>query len=416
MAAMLTNKSRSLVARLIPALLGILVLIGCEDEDSCTNNPPPGLGIVQYYFYGVEAPLSAPTKLDQWMYSVDPTHGGLWNPVTNSPILPPDVTPVDHTTLNPSRSGSTTSNGRRAAASTTSTPGTVVYILDKFGSLLQFNPSSGVVATLNFSQAVSQEIAQRFAVTPDRKFAFITANSAQTGMSTGYVLVADLTSFSIVSTIPLAAGTVAGGIAITPDGSLAYVLTTAYSGGPSVVYVIDVATRAINLTIPVLADSNLSQIAITPDGTEAYLVEGIDGGNFSIQVLDLQSNTLEPPVSIYYGPGKNLTEGYPPSYIALHPDGTRLYLVPVSGGTVQVVSTITKTVSNVIPLAAGAGPVFGAQPTFTPDGIHLALMSGTNLAVFVNTLNDTVESSITLPSPPYGEALNFSLFFAPINP
>ena len=122
-----------------------------------------------------------------------------------------------------------------------------MYILDKFGNLIQFDPSSGtVVATLNFSQAVTQGIAQRFAVTPDRRFAFITVNSAQTGMTTGNVLVADLTSFSIVSTIALPAGTVAGGIAITPDGSLAYVVTQPYSGsGPSVVFVIDVAARTI---------------------------------------------------------------------------------------------------------------------------------------------------------------------------
>ena len=131
-------------------------------------------------------------------------------------------------------------------------------------------------------------------------------------MSTGYVLVADLNSFSIVSTIPLPAGTVVGGIAITPDGSLAYVVTQPYSGsGPSVVYVIDVATRTINLTIPVNSDSNLAQIAMTPDGTEAYLVDSIDGGNFSIPVLDLQSNTVEPSVSIIYGTGKNLISRLP---------------------------------------------------------------------------------------------------------
>jgi hypothetical protein len=114
-----------------------------------------------------------------------------------------------------------------------------------------------------------------------------------------------------------------------------------------------------------------------------------------------------------FGSGKNLISSYSPSYIALHPDGTRLYLAPVSGGPVLIVSTITKTVSNVIPLAAGAGPVFGAQPTFTADGIHLAFMSGTNLVVFVNTLTDTEESSITLPPPPFEPIRNFSLFFVP---
>lgn len=86
------------------------------------------------------------------------------------------------------------------------------------------------------------------------------------------------------------------------------------------------------------------------------------------------------------------------------------------GRPVQIVSTITKTVTNTIPLAAGAGPVFGAQPTFTPDGTHLAFMSGMDLVVFVNTLTDTVESTITLPPPPFEPILNSSFFFVPAKP
>ena len=54
-----------------------------------------------------------------------------------------------------------------------------------------------------------------------------------------------------------------------------------------------------------------------------------------------------------------------------------------------------------------------SQPTFTADGIHLAFMSGMNLVVFVNTLSDTEESSITLPPPPFEPIRNFSFFFVP---
>ena len=36
-----------------------------------------------------------------------------------------------------------------------------------------------------------------------------------------------------------------------------------------------------------------------------------------------------------------------------------------------------------------------------------------NLVVFVNTLTDTVESSITLPPPPIEPIRNFSFFFVP---
>ena len=400
------NKSR--FPPTISALVWLLVaLTGCGEHPNLKATPDEA-----YLFGDIQADLSIQTQSGEWVYNRE---SQAWDQINDNGI--PDVTPVDQTTLNPSRGSGPSAQISRAVRATPTASGssTVVYILDKFGNLIQFDPSSGTfLATLNFSQAVTQGIAQRFAVTPDRHFAFITVNSVQTGMTTGNVLVADLTSFSIVSTIPLPAGTVAGGIAITPDGSLAYVVTQPYSGsGPSVVYVIKVATRAITTTIPFADYSNLGQIAITPDGTEAYLVNSIDADGFSFPVLDLQSNTVQPSVSIIYGSGTNLISSYSPSYIALHPDGTRLYLAPVSGGPVLIVSTITKTVSNVIPLAAGAGPVFGAQPVFTPDGIHLAFMSGTNLVEFVNTLSDTVESSITLPPPQAEPIRNFSFFFVP---
>jgi len=412
---MLKRKPWFLPTRSIPALLGFLVLMGC-DIDNWKCNTPAEL-LVQEVLYGAKADQSGPTNL----YTYDFTYPGEpGEPPDEVEPLPSVFVPTD-TTLTfppgtfPGGQRTIVSDAVRAAASATSASSSVAYILDKFANLLQFNPSSGTFgATLNFSQQVSQGIAQRFAVTPDRRFAFITVNSVQTGMTTGNVLVADLNSFSIISTIPLPAGTVAGGIAITPDGSLAYVVTQPYSGsGPSVVFVINVATRTIATTIPFAGYSNLGQIAITPDGTEAYLVNSIDADGFSFPVLDLQTNTVQPPVSILFGSGKNLISSYSPSYIALHPDGTRLYLAPVSGGPVLIVSTITKTVTNVIPLAAGAGPIFGAQPTFTPDGIHLAFTSGTNLVVFINTLTDTEESSITLPPPPFEPIRNFSFFFVP---
>lgn len=395
--------------------LCFLVLIGCDaEEDACNpfkDPPPPKVDLVQ-------ADKSAMAKLREFQAIQDLQNLSKvmeqW--IEQHPISIPAVTPVDQATSSPPRTAGASPKAVRAAASTPPT-GTVIYILDAYGALDEFDPvSNTVVATLDFSQATNQPFAQRLALTPDRSLALITVNSSQTATSavTSYVLVADLTTFKIASTIQLPAGTVVGGLAITPDGKLAYVVTSPYSGsGPSNVFVIDVATRTIKLTIPVNSDSNLAQIAMTPDGTEAYLVDSIDGGNFAIPVLDLQSNTVQPSVSIFYGTGKNLISSYSPSYIAMHPDGTRLYLMPITGGPVLIVSTIFKTVTNAIPLAPGAGPVFGSQPTFTPDGIHLAFTSGMNLVVFVNTLTDTVESTITLAPPPFEPTRNLSFFFLP---
>ena len=269
------------------------------------------------------------------------------------------------------------------------------------------------VAQLNLTQSNVPTYPQRLAVTPDRNFAFITANASQTATSggTAYVLVVDLNSFSIASTIALPAGTVVQGLAITPDGGLAYVVTQPYSGsGPSNVFVIDVATRAITMTIPVETDSHLGQIAIAPDGTKAYLVDSLDTSSFLIPVIDLQSNTLDTPISIF---PVTLNSQIGPSYIALHPDGTRLYFISLTGGPVQIVSLVTKAVTGNISLATDGRPSFGSQPIFTPDGIFLSFMNGPELLVWVNTLTDTVDSTITLAPPPNGAIRNTGFFWVP---
>jgi DNA-binding beta-propeller fold protein YncE len=412
---MLKRKPWFLPTSSIPAIIGFVVLIGCNKVLEPRNTPEAGIQISDKIYRGL------------LYHYVHPANGGpaMWVPYPTPPppYLPPGVTPVDQATQNPSRgSGADALISRALRAATAAALGspTVVYLLDEYGTLFQYDPgSSTIVAQLNLTQSNVPTYPQRLAVTPDGNFAFITANASQTATSggTAYVLVVNLNSFSIASTITLPAATVVQGLAITPDGSLVYVVTQPYSGsGPSEVLVIDVASRTIRLTIPVAGYSNLGQIAITPDGSAAYLVNSIDSDGFSIPVLDLQSNTVQPSLPIYFGSGQNLTSGYQPSYMAMHPDGTRLYLAPVSGGPVLIVSTIAGMVTNTIPLATAAGPVFGARPTFTADGSHLALMSGPNLWVYVDTFTDTVDSTIALTPAPFGAIRNAGFFFVPTNP
>ena len=97
----------------------------------------------------------------------------------------------------------------------------------------------------------------------------------------------------------------------------------------------------------------------------------------------------------------------------MHPDGTRLYFIPVTGGPVQVVSLVTKAVTETIQVATDGLPSFGSQPKFTPDGIFLMFMSGPESLVWVNTLTDTVDSTITFAPPPNGAIRNTGFFYVP---
>ncbi len=396
---------------LTAALLGCFALASCsyteEDEENQLYIPKADKvvkGVVyRYQGYGTGG-------------------NGMWVPI-GTISGDPFYTPIDQQLQNTAREmGITGSISRavRAAVWTVLGSSPIVYLLDRYGTFLQYDPTSNtVVAQLDLTQSGVPTFPQRMALTPDGNFAFITVNANQTATSggTAYVLVVNVNTFSIASTITLPAATVVQDLAITPDGSLAYAVTQPYSGsGPSNVYVIDVASRAITSTIPFTDYSNLGQIAITPDGSQAYLVNSIDTGGFTIPVLDLQSNTVQPPLQIFFGSGKTLTVGYQPSYLAMHPDGTRLYLAPVSGGPVLIVSTATGAVANTIPLDTAPGPVFGAHPTFTRDGSYLGLMSGPNLFVYVNTSTDTVDSTIALDPAPFGAIRNAGPFFAPASP
>ena len=57
--------------------------------------------------------------------------------------------------------------------------------------------------------------------------------------------------------------------------------------------------------------------------------------------------------------------------------------------------------------------MFGSVPTFSPDGNHLVFTSSATSVVFVDTITDTLESTITLPATTTGEVPNISLFFVP---
>jgi YVTN family beta-propeller protein len=76
-----------------------------------------------------------------------------------------------------------------------------------------------------------------------------------------------------------------GGLAVTPDSSKVYVVTTNRQDGTSTVSVIDTATNTVSATIPV--SSGASGVAVTPDSTKAYVV-----GSAATSVIDTATNTV----------------------------------------------------------------------------------------------------------------------------
>jgi YVTN family beta-propeller protein len=141
------------------------------------------------------------------------------------------------------------------------------------------------------------------------------------------------------------------GVAITPDGTRAYV--TIY-GRPdtlsSTVLVIDTATNtvvnSVGLNCLPLGCAPIA-IAITPDGSHAYVTNSFSNVS-NVSVIDTASNTQ---VAMLTVPGR----------VAITPDGKSAYVANGSN-TVSVINTATNTVVTTVPVPVGASQVATFPP------------------------------------------------------
>ena len=97
----------------------------------------------------------------------------------------------------------------------------------------------------------------------------------------------------MVATISLGTNQNPFGVAITPDGTRAYVTINF----PNVVSVIDTATNTVVATIPVGVGPNGA--AITPDGTRAYVT---NHDSDTVSVIDTATNTVVATIPVGVSP------------------------------------------------------------------------------------------------------------------
>jgi YVTN family beta-propeller protein len=92
-------------------------------------------------------------------------------------------------------------------------------------------------------------------------------------------------------------------------------------------------------------------VAITPDGTRAYVANAFD---HTVSVIDTSTNPVITTIPV----------GAFPDGVAITPDGTRAYVTIEGPNTVSVIDTATNTVIATIPV--GVGP-FGVAITPAPQ-------------------------------------------------
>jgi YVTN family beta-propeller protein len=120
-------------------------------------------------------------------------------------------------------------------------------------------------------------------------------------------------------------------------------------GGSSTVSVIDTATNIVVATVPVGVDAH--GVAITPDGTHAYVTNQF-GDNVS--VIDTATNTVVATVAV----------GSFPDVVAITPDGTLAYVTNIGSNNVSVIDTATNVVVATVPVGLKPAGVAITRVTF----------------------------------------------------
>ena len=188
---------------------------------------------------------------------------------------------------------------------------------------------------------------------------------------------------SVVATIAVGDGP--GGIALSPDGSRAYV--TRFDD--DLVSVIDTTTNAVIATIPV-GDYPV-QVVVTPDGGYAYVSNPVGD---TVSVIDTATNTVV---------ATHARWRTAPTSVAVSPDGATIYVANSADGTVSVIDAASNSVTDTI--TVGGGPVGLAV---SPDGArvyvtHFDSFTGDTVSV-INTATNAVIATIAVGQGPAGVA------------
>jgi YVTN family beta-propeller protein len=245
------------------------------------------------------------------------------------------------------------------------------------------------------------------AVSPDGARTYVTNYGNQVSSSNS-VSVIDTATDIVIAAIPV--GSYPFGVAVTPDNTKVYVTNTA-SASVSVIdtatntvsKTIIVGTACTNFPNVPSGEPGFSNcqmpigVAVSPDGTEAWVGRKDYFGNDDY-IFVIQTKTDTGVATIDIGSGVN------PQGIAFTPDGTKAYLGIFTGSgpgpDVLVINAVSHTVITGIPQPAATTGV-----AITPDGKTLYVIhpGGFPWMSMVDTATNTIITSITTPGGPgYG--------------
>ena len=151
--------------------------------------------------------------------------------------------------------------------------------------------------------------------------------------------------FQIKTTIPVVSRPLE--IAITPDGTTA--LVTSFDNA---VNFIDLGSNQVTFTLRTDSTINPHGIAISPDGSRAY-VSSFNSNNSVVVTIDLATRKIIASISV---------DAFPQG-MTLTPDGSQLWVVHPLGQAVDVIDTLTNTLTTRLGIGQATDVAFNATGT-----------------------------------------------------
>ncbi len=214
----------------------------------------------------------------------------------------------------------------------------------------------------------------------------------------------DLVTGKALPSIALGANAGPAGIAITPDGTKAYVTDAGATGTlGDTVTPIDLATG--KTLAPITVGPGPEGIAITPNGQRAYVA---DSGAFVPGQTGAIGSTVT-PVDLTTGKAlPAILVGHVPAAVAISPNGSTALVANVNSGSVSPIDISTDKAGS--PISVQGGPVSiaisASDPTtaWVADGVSTASKTGN--VTPISLTSDTAGSPIAVGNNPQSIAVS----------
>jgi len=270
--------------------------------------------------------------------------------------------------------------------------GTLAYVTDAVASVWVVDTGSNSV----IAKIAAGSEPEAIAITPDGKSAYVNSITCGPLLCSGpdnppqlaSVEVIDTATGSLTATITIGKlpaeqtpGVLLSGIAISPDGTHAYVS----NAEGNQIWAIDTASNQVVATITT-AVLGFVGVSISPDGSRLYAAS--IGNPSVLDIIDTKTNDLVTSIS--------LPSSEPATQLRVTPDGSHVYVTGVTGD-VWVIDTTMNAIVATIPVSVGQ-PL--ADIAFTPDGTRAYVTCGNTNAIYVlDTTTYRIVGQISSDSP-----------------